>query len=81
MQGARLPCPRALVGWSRLLEAVALAQMGVADPRQISLLTGLEEPSSLYRLSRKLCGTSLPDLLKEAGIPDVVELLLGDIVA
>jgi len=81
MQGAGLPCPRALVGWSHLLEAVALAQMGVADPRQISLLTGLEEPSSLYRLSRKLCGTSLPDLLKEAGIPDVVELLLADIEA
>jgi hypothetical protein len=51
------------------------------EPRIRGRSQATKDPSSLYRLSRRLCGTPLPDLLNEAGIPDVVELLLGDIVA
>lgn len=68
-----LPCPRELLRWARLLEAAALAGLGVRSPRDVSLLVGLEEVSSLHRLSQDLCGESPRRLFEGSGLGKMME--------
>jgi AraC-like DNA-binding protein len=72
-----VPSPRELLRWSRVLEAVALASLGIRRWSRIAPLLGLEHPGSLSRTVRGNLPWSESMLLGALTLKEATEVFLG----